>query len=80
MDFVILGSIDEVKVIAVGHSIREFRRLVRNYGVGRWRKLKGRTVVKLSNGKMLVVELHWYEAHGIGRKEFKIKRIIEIIS
>ena len=80
MFFQIVGPITAVEVIAIGRSIREHRRLRKNYGAGRWRKLKGRTVVKLSNGKILAVELHWYEAHGIGRKEFKIKRIIEIIS
>lgn len=66
----------EVQTIASGRSIRELARLQRMYGKGRWRKLKGITRVLLPDGSLATVELHWYEAHGIGRREPKIKRIL----
>jgi len=74
--FEILGGILEVEVIAVGRRIRGLERLKERYGSGRWRKLKGTARVRLDDGTTLVAELHWYEAAGIGRKEFKIKRIV----
>jgi hypothetical protein len=65
------------ETIAVGGSIRDLRRLMESYGDGRWRKLKGVALVKLRNGRVRRVELHWYEAHGIGKKDFKIKRYLD---
>ena len=76
MPFQILGEIEEVETFATGSSIREFRRLQRAYGRGRWRKRKGIARIRLTDGTKRTAELHWYEAHGIGRKEFKIKRFI----
>ena len=76
MDFEILTEIDDIEIIAVGAAIREIRRLQKAYGQGRWRKLKGIATVLLPNGKVREAELHWYEAHGIGRKEIKIKRTL----
>ena len=76
MDLKLLTEIDNIETIAVGNAIREITRLRKAYGAGRWRKLKGRATVQLSNGKILDAEVHWYEAHGIGRKEIKIKRIL----
>jgi hypothetical protein len=76
MYFEVLGSIAEVEVIAAGPSIRERRRLWRAYGRASWRKLKGIANIQLEDGTMLKAELHWYEAHGIGKKEFKIKRLL----
>jgi hypothetical protein len=76
--FKIIGSIWDVETIASGKSIRERRRLQKAYGGRRWRKLKGTAMVKLADGTMCHAEVHWYEAHGIGAKEFKIKRILEI--
>ena len=73
MDFEILGTISNEKVIAVGSAIREVARLRRTYGPGRWRKMKGRAMVRTFDGHVRETEVHWYEAHGIGRKEFKIK-------
>jgi hypothetical protein len=73
MDFEILGPIRDVKIIAIGRAIRELSRLRRVYGPGRWRKMKGRATIRTFGGDVREVELHWYEAHGIGRKEFKIK-------
>jgi hypothetical protein len=75
MFFEIVGKIDEVVTIASGRSIRELRRLWKAYGKGRWRKKKGLATVKLADGTICQAEVHWYEAHGIGAKEFKIKRI-----
>ena len=75
--FEILGEIIGVETIAAGNSIRDLRRLTKSYGHGRWRKLKGFATVRLRNGRVQRVELHWYEAHGIGRKDFKIKRYFE---
>jgi len=76
-DFEIGGDIRDVKRIAVGRSIRELRRLTKAYGGGRWRKLKGTARVRLPGQGVRQAELHWYEAHGMGRKEFKIKRFLD---
>jgi len=77
VDFDILERIYNVATFAVGIRIRENRRLRRAYGVGRWRKCKGVAMVRLSDGKIRRAELHWYEATGIGRYEFKIKRYLD---
>ena len=77
MDFEILGEIEEVETFATGRGIRELPRLNRIYGRGNWRKRKGMCEVRLANGKEAKVELHWYEANGIGRREYKIKRYFE---
>ena len=76
MTFKILGEVREIELIAKGSALRERRRLWKAYGRGSWRKLKGRASIELSSGVVIEAELHWYEAHGIGKKEFKIKRII----
>jgi len=75
--FEILSEIANVEIIAVGNSIRDLRRLIESYGGGRWRKLKGVAVIRLRNGRVRRAELHWYEAHGIGKRDFKVKRYIE---
>ena len=74
--FDILGDVTGIEIIAVGSSIRDLRRLTESYGDGRWRKLKGIATVRLRNGRIRRAELHWYEAHGIGKRDFKIKRYI----
>jgi hypothetical protein len=71
--FEIVGKIKDIEIIAVGTNIRDLAYLQKVYGRGRWRKLKGKASVKLPNGQIRRVELHWYEAHGIGRKDIKIK-------
>jgi hypothetical protein len=76
MHFEITGEITFVETIAIGNSIHEVNRLRRSYGPGRWRKLKGMARVRLSDGSIVRAEVHWYEAHGIGRREFKIKYIL----
>ena len=73
MDFEIIGEIQEIETIATGTKIREIRRLRKRYGPGRWHKMKGITVVRLNDNTTHTAEVHWYEAHGIGRKEFKLK-------
>jgi hypothetical protein len=77
MLFQIISKIAEIEIIASGKAIREYRRLRRLYGAGRWRKLKAVASIRLSDGTIRQAELHWYETHGIGRKEIKIKRIFE---
>ena len=73
MDFEVVSEITDVKAIAVGAGIRDRARLRRLYGQGRWRKLKGIARIRLPNGRIRLAEIHWYEAHGIGKKEFKFK-------
>lgn len=77
MHFEILGEITHQETFAVGSSIREVARLRKLYGKGRWRKRKGIARVRLGDGFVHLAEVHWYEASGIGKKEFKIKRFIE---
>ena len=77
MNFETVGEIREVEIIAVGGTIRDLSRLEKIYGPGRWRKLKGIAYVRLPNGQIRLAELHWYEAHGIGRKELKRKRYLD---
>lgn len=77
MHFEIIGSIEDVETIAVGDRIREIMRLRRQYGSGRWRKLKGIARVRLTTGHVRSAEVHWYEAHGIGRRKMKIKRFLD---
>lgn len=77
MYFEIVGEISEVEVIASGSSIRQLSLLEDLYGEGRWRKMKGKAVVRLENGRLGRAEVHWYEAHGIGRRRFKIKQFLE---
>jgi len=73
MDFQIIGSIRDVETIAIGRQVRDLARLRRAYGKARWRKMKGRATVKLRDGTVRQAEVHWYEAHGIGRRELKLK-------
>jgi hypothetical protein len=73
MPFEILGEISDIETIAVGNQIREIDRLRRFYWRGRWRKRKGIARVRLDDGSVHAAELHWYEVHGIGRHETKIK-------
>jgi len=77
MYFDLIGEIGQVDVISKGPSVRERRRLTLQFGPGRWRKLKGQATVRLRSGAICRVELHWYEAHGIGRRKLKIKRFLE---
>jgi hypothetical protein len=75
--FRLRGPITDIEVIAIGRRIRLLSMLRRLYGRGRWRKLKGRALVELPDGRVVLAELHWYEAHGIGRVDMKVKRVLE---
>ncbi len=75
--FKVVGKIIDIEAIAIGGAIRELRRLRKLYGAARWRKLKGNAIVRLSDGSISRAELHWYEAHGLGKKEMKIKRFLD---
>ena len=77
MNFEVVGDIREVETFAVKTSLRELPRLRRVYGAGRWRKRKGVAQVRLEDGSAFLAEVHWYEAHGIGRVEVKIKRFLD---
>jgi len=75
MEIKIIGAITNIETIAIGSSIRDIGRLRKLYGSARWRKLKGVAQVCLPDGYVCKAEVHWYEAHGIGRKEIKVKHI-----
>ncbi len=75
MGFEILGEFSDIEIIAKGSGVRERKRLRKAYGKGAWRKLKGTASIKLRDGTICNAELHWYEAHGIGKKELKIKHL-----
>jgi hypothetical protein len=75
--FEIVSDISAIQRIATGSAIRELPRLQEAYGAGRWRKLKGIARIRFEDGRIRTVELHWYEAHGIGRRDFKIKRFLD---
>ena len=77
MSFEILGEISRIEIIATGSSIRDLERLRKRYGRRKWRKMKGMATVRLVSGRVRQAELHWYEAHGIGRKEIKRKRYLD---
>jgi len=76
MHFKIKGAIREIETIATGHGIKNLKRLNKIYGEANWRKLKGICRVELEDGTVLEAEVHWYEGHGIGKKEMKIKRYL----
>ena len=77
MDFEILGAVSAIETFAIGTSIRELERLRRTYGAGRWRKRKGIARVRLADGTICRAELHWYEASGVGRREYKVKAYLD---
>ena len=74
MSFEIISEVTNIEITAVEKSIREIERLRRDYGNGRWRKMKGIATIRRDNGSIKVVELHWYEEGSIGKREIKIKR------
>ena len=76
MKFRIVGKVVDKKVIASGNKIKELRRLTKICGEGKWRKIKGIAMVELEDGSKYQAEIHWYEAHGVGKKENKIKRFL----
>ena len=77
MKFELIGRIEKIEIIAIGGRIHDLPKLRKNYGKGRWRKLKGIGRVRLADGYECDAELHWYEAHGIGKKEMKVKDLLD---
>ena len=77
MRFQVVGSVTNTEVVAAGSSVRVRSYLRKFYGSGHWRKMKGTATVRLPNGAVRRVELHWYEAHGIGKRDLKIKRYLD---
>ena len=77
MYFEIIGEITDIEIIAKDRAIRDLQRLQRKHGRGRWRKMKGEARVWVAGGQIRYAEIHWYEAHGIGKKRFKIKRFFD---
>lgn len=77
MIFEVIGAITAIEVIAIGSRIHDIERLRKTYGPGRWRKLKGIALVRLEDGTESNAELHWYEAQGLGKKEMKVKELLE---
>ncbi|MBW2220465.1 MAG: hypothetical protein JRF40_13415 [Deltaproteobacteria bacterium] len=77
MYFEIINKIENAETIAIGGNIQDIMRLRKQYGIGRWRKMKGVDNVRLQSGSIRKAELHWYEAHGIGKRKMKIKRLLD---
>ena len=77
MDFAIIGDVTDIEIIAKGRSIRRLKNLMNRYGRKNWRKTKGLATIRTLNGALLRAEVHWYEAHGVGRKGWKIKRFLD---
>ena len=77
MHFEIIGDLTDIELIATGPSIRILPLLRKRYGKGRWRKLKGQALVRLADGTVRHAELHWFEAHGIGKRKMRIKRFLD---
>jgi hypothetical protein len=77
MHFELVGDIRAIEVISSGRRIRELARLQKLYGEGRWRKMKGRAFIRVGGGPVRLAEIHWYEAHGVGKKEIKRKRYMD---
>jgi hypothetical protein len=73
--FEIVGEISKVETIAVGRNIQQLARLRKVHGPGRWRKMKGEAVVRLAHGTLRFAEVHWYEAHGVGRREYEDRAV-----
>jgi hypothetical protein len=77
MHFEIVGNISDIETIAIGRSIRILPVLQKRYGRGRWRKLKGVATVRMTDGRIRRAEVHWFEAHGIGKKKMRIKYYLD---
>ena len=77
MYFEIVGKISNIETIAAGRGVRALSVIQERYGPGRWRKLKGVAIVRLADGRTRRAEVHWYEAHGVGKRDFKIKQFLD---
>jgi hypothetical protein len=74
--FEVVSEIINVQTIAAGRRIRQLGRLKKLYGPGRWRKMKGEALIRMASGELRRAELHWYEAHGVGKRNMKFKRYL----
>ena len=77
MHFTIVGRIRNPESIAAATSVRIRKHLIEKFGAGRWRKMKGEATIRFDDGMLRRVELHWFEAHGIGRVYVKRKRNLD---
>ena len=77
MHFEVLGEISDIETIAAGGAIRMLATLRKRYGGRNWRKLKGTVKVRLSDGTIRIAEMHWFGAHGIGKRKLRIKRFLD---
>ncbi len=77
IDFEVISEITEIEKIAVGSGIRILPILRKRFGKGNWRKLKGVATVKLNDGTVRLAEIHWFEAHGIGKRKMRVKRFLD---
>jgi hypothetical protein len=77
MHFEIVTPIAKTEIIASGAGVRLSPLLRKQYGGKHWRKLKGVARVRLDDGTFRFVELHWFEAHGVGKKKMRIKRFLD---
>jgi hypothetical protein len=77
MHFEIVGDLTDIETIGTGRRIRILRILQKRHGKGRWRKLKGVAAVRLLDGTIRRAEVHWFEAHGIGKRMMRIKRFLD---
>ena len=75
--FEVVGEITDIEIIASGRGINRLKHLRKRHGGRRWRKLKGNATVRLNNGALRRAEIHWYEAHGVGKHGLKIKRFLD---
>ncbi len=76
MNFTIVGKIEGANTIAEGNGIRELGRLRKAYGDSNWKKKKGFAIIRFEDGETYRAEIHWYEAHGVGKVEHKVKRLL----
>ena len=76
IEFEVLGEIRDIETIPTGRGVRITNHLEHTFGKGHWRKMKGTATVELADGTICEAEIHWFEAHGIGRKDFKVKKVI----
>jgi hypothetical protein len=72
-----VGDITDIETIATGQGIHRLKHLRKRYGGRRWRKMKGVATVRTFDGSARRAEVHWYEAHGVGRKGMKIKTFLD---
>ena len=75
MQFEILGEISAIETFATGSGIRELARLGGSTAAvaGATQGVRSDSAI---DGAVHLAEIHWYEAAGIGRKEFKIKHLL----